>query len=388
LRVKSKIYLTLLVIGSLFLVGTSNYANYAYVGSVGMKGWKLLKINGGNLSIEDSINISNPYSRIESISLKNLTDNLLIFSFLGQKHKFDTTGKYLGELDTLFTYLVDGGKMKVIREIPHYYKYGVINPLRKEIYLYSKQFYYSTLNDEVMRKSVQIKKILEVGKDDSLFVINMDEDLANTILSKFTPGGQRSLVYRKDKKYVSYLTHGKIIVIDLEKDSVSYSSRINERDLVTSKFNEIMGDKSITLTRRGFKRVGLNYYLDYKRDSTGKTLSQNIKVFDTSKGEVVDSIPFPEELIPDPSAFSGKELSEIDPIFSKFGDSEDWHPVVMGYGEISVSPDGKYIFWPVGTNMQNSQICYVIVISTETKKVVKRIPVGISGVTNVVFGYE
>ena len=222
-------------------------------------------------------------------------------------------------------------------------------------------------------------------------VRNFDELKRDSIIEEF--------VYDKSIKTVSKyliccLIGGGIKVIDTERDEVvaSLSSSKTKKGLnllnVDGEIIKIyvyLTNPSVVYLRDSHKQYFRYSHYDKK---AGKITSAVIKVLDTSTGKVVDSIPFPKELEPDPSAFSGKELAKIDPIFKQFANQEDEFPVVMGYGEISVSPDGKYIFWPVGTNMQNSQISYIIVIDTKTKKVVKRIPVGAGGITNVVFGYE
>lgn len=228
--------------------------------------------------------------------------------------------------------------------------------------------------------------------------------------------------FSQDKRFIiSSLKEPVFTIYDTKMDTVVFSDNLAKKfDLVTacaSAVNEVKREiqnrniedeflvKCDTIVQFHFHLDSSNVYpriAIYKKDSgliyrtrvhsqkidNRISTANSIEILDPSTGDIVDSIFFPEELVPAPSSFSGKELAQIDPIFEKFADREDEFPVVMGYGEISVSPDSKYIFWPVGTNIQNSQISYVIVINIKTKKVVKRIPVGDGGITNVVFGYE
>ncbi len=134
------------------------------------------------------------------------------------------------------------------------------------------------------------------------------------------------------------------------------------------------------------KDSGLIYRIATRWQKIGNRVKSNkyIAVTSTSTGEVVDSIPFPVELA---SKNRLDKLIEIDSFFINFkylADENGFVPPLAPGREISVSPDGKYIFWPIDF-FEGS---YIIVIDTKTKQVVKRIPIGGGHITNVVFGYE
>jgi len=205
--------------------------------------------------------------------------------------------------------------------------------------------------------------------------------------------GYRFATRALDERYLvtyQYWASGKLVVIDTENDQYVYENPncSGKSKLITIQFRNKTLDLYTIDNRCNFflKDSGFGYYLDYKYDTTGKTISQNIEVLDTSTGKIVDSIPFPIEFIQKNKL---KELKEIDSFFENLAylaDENGFIPPLGDYGEISVSPDGKYIFWPVGTGEFAKS--YIIVIDTESKEVIKRIFVGGGHITNVVFGYE
>jgi hypothetical protein len=332
---------------------------YAYVASTTAEGINAIKIDVKNLTVVRSGTLH--YSGVPiMIDISHMSSGTYLF--------------VSGENTEFPVYKVDTKTSKVIAVLKDdnwqgkhlKYRYGspiVVSP--KGDVLYWGRYKIRTDNMTVIEETAPFVKKFRGYGDSYLFA-----DGSKVISFEPIMGGELKLIDLDAGKEVKRVW--------FDRDDVpqgTYLEYLNDS-------LRVLTDGKIQISPDGMHFYATNVQYHYFFSNT------YIKVLEVTTGAIVDSIFFPEELVPAPSSFSGKELAQIDPIFEKFADREDEFPVVMGYGEISVSPDSKYIFWPVGTNIQNSQISYVIVINIKTKKVVKRIPVGDGGITNVVFGYE
>ncbi|MCK4422260.1 hypothetical protein KAW48_10725 [candidate division WOR-3 bacterium] len=209
-----------------------------------------------------------------------------------------------------------------------------------------------------------------------------------SFLMKFHGYGD-SYIFPEGNRAISYepVMGGEIRIIDLSEGKEIKRIWFWSEGIGNEKYIKMLNDslKILTKGRMQISPNGKCFYasnLPYHYYKWGK----NIKVFNTSTGEIVNSIPFPIEFT---SKNKLTKLIEIDSFFERYKNSvgkKGYMYPRSDYGEISVSPDGKYIFWPVGTG--DFAEGYVVIIDTKSKKVIKRIPIGGGHITNVVFGYE